>query len=105
MSTLTWDQVLEEQQRRVRVLSPERMRAEMAWSQLTCKAPAIFGPAGDVPCPIRPPPIAPRGRGKRKVTTTRVVAVERRRTKLVTCPNGAILAAKRTAHSYLTIAA
>jgi hypothetical protein len=102
MSALTWDQVLAEQQHRARVLSLDRMRAEMAWAQLTKRAPSIFGEFVDVPCtPIRPEPAAPRGRGKRQQKASRPVLVEKRHTKMLTCPDGRVIACKRRVQTYI----
>jgi hypothetical protein len=102
MSALTWDQVLAEQQQRARVLSPERMRAEMLWAQLTGKAPDIFGPFVE-PQPItRPGPVAPRGKGLRRPKALKPVLVETKRTKMVTCPDGRVIATKRRVQTYIS---
>jgi hypothetical protein len=101
MSSLTWVEILEEQQQRARVLSPERMRAEMLWAQLTSKAPAIFGPFVEPQPIIRPEAIAPRGRGKRQKAPKRPVLVEVKRTKVVQCPGGCVLACKRKTQTYI----
>jgi hypothetical protein len=106
MSARTWDQVLAEQQHRARVLSPERVRAELEWARITGKSSAIFGdPLGYVPCiPIRPEPVAPRGRGKRQHKATRPVLVERKSTRLLTTPDGQRVACKRTSRTYIAAA-
>jgi hypothetical protein len=111
MSSLTWVEILEEQQIRARVLSPERMRAEMLWAQITGKAPDIFGPFVGVPEPLqRKAPQGPRARGKnpckRKGNARHAVLVERKGARrMLQMPDGKMLAGpRRVTRTTITIA-
>jgi hypothetical protein len=78
------------------------MRAELAWAQLTGKAPAIFGDFSLADLPRRrPEPIAPRGRGRRQQKATRPVLVETKSKRVLSLPDGSRLAVKRTRQSYI----
>jgi hypothetical protein len=104
MSALTWPELLERQQ----PMSPERMRAELQWQQITNKAPAGLEPLPAkwwTPLPPAPPARAPRGNGKRKAQTTHVVAVERKAgPRLLKLPDGSRVAgSRRIARSVITV--
>jgi hypothetical protein len=107
MSALTWDQVIAEQQHRARVLSPERMRAEMLWQEITGKVsglpplPAIWW---SPPAPA-PAPRAPRGRGRRQAKPARVVSVEKKAgPRMLAMPDGRNVAgSRRTIRSTITV--
>jgi hypothetical protein len=102
MSSLTWDQAIALQHR---PLSPERLRAEMLWAEITGKTP-MLAPLPQIwwtpPAPA-PAPRAPRGRGKRQQKPTRPVLVETRRNKLLTCPDGRVLACTRLQRSTIAV--
>jgi hypothetical protein len=109
MSSLTWDQHLLEQNG-ARPLSPERLKAELQWQELTGGTPAGLPPLPATwwapPAPA-PAPRSPRGRGRKKPATTHVVAVERMGPqRLLTLPDGTRVAgSRRTVRTTITVAA
>lgn len=106
MSTLTWDQVLAEKQHRAKVISPERMRAELLWREVTGKATGLqpLPATWWTPQPA-PAPRAPRGRGRREVKTPRVVTVERKGAhRMLSMPDGrSVAGARKTIRTTITV--
>jgi hypothetical protein len=96
MSSLTWAEARQQAQ----PMSQARLRAEMEWAAITGKAPSILRTIDDVPA-VRPPPAVPRGRGKRHQKPKRPVLVEVKRSRMVECPDGRVLACKRTTQSHI----
>jgi hypothetical protein len=104
MSALTWEQAIALQHR---PLSPERMRAELLWQEVTGKSaglpplPAVWWTP---PAPA-PAPRAPRGRGKRQHAPARVVAVEKKGARrMLQMPDGRQVAgSRRTIRTTITV--
>lgn len=96
MTALSWVEVAQQQQ----PMSQARMRAEMHWRIITGKAPGILDTFGDLPR-LRPEPIAPRGRGKLQPKPAKPVLVETRKTRMLICPDGRVIATKRRVQTYI----
>jgi hypothetical protein len=100
VSALTWAEVALQQM----PLSQARLRAEMEWRVITGKALGILTTIEDVPA-VRPPPIAPRGRGKRESKPLRVIPVERKGAhRMLALPDGRRIAgSRRTVRTTISI--
>jgi hypothetical protein len=93
MSSLTWAEAIALQHR---PLSPERMRAELMWAEITGKSVGQPLPERWWTPPPLPAPASPRGRGKRKPETKKVVAVERKgERRMLHMPDGRMIAGSR----------